>query len=149
MFGITTATMQAGSADFFYFMNEGDKNAVLQQSKRMFNVFSLVSFRFVCLSYEIGSLLYGRAEYNSAIGIISIVAIGYYFYGIYQFSSRLIFYNQNIYISAITLIALLINIVLNVIFIPKYGYKAAAITTLFSYFMMPFLGSFVLKLKNT
>lgn len=60
---------------------------------------------------------------------------------------------RTIYTSIMTLIIGVVNIVLNAIFIPRYGYVAGAYTTVASYFLMFFLAWFfakiVLKQKTT
>lgn len=45
------------------------------------------------------------------------------------------FYKKTLFVSGNSLLAAVCNIVLNYIFIPKYGFVAAAYTTLFSYFI--------------
>ncbi len=45
-----------------------------------------------------------------------------------------------------TIIAAGLNIVLNIIFIPKYGFIAAAYTTLFCYFVLMFVHLFITRI---
>ena len=60
------------------------------------------------------------------------------------------FYKKTLYISLNTIIAAVSNIVLNYIFIPKYGYVAAAFTTVVSYLISFFLHSrYARKLEPT
>ena len=49
------------------------------------------------------------------------------------------------YISLGTIIAAILNIILNLIFIPKYGYIAAAYTTMFCYFVLMFVHLFITR----
>ena len=98
------------------------------------------------LSNNIISIVYGT-NYIQASPVLSI----YVWAGIFVFLgvasgkfllaenyTRIAFYR--------TLFGAVINVVLNIIFIPKYGIKGAAITTLISYFAATF---FIVFMKNT
>ena len=76
--------------------------------------------------------------------IAPVIVGGYVFHGVSSFYNRGIYFKKkNGYLALIVLLSGVINIYLNVQFIPIYGYKAAAYTTLFSYFVMMLLSIFV------
>lgn len=74
-------------------------------------------------------------SYRSGIKIIPVILISYIFsavvtyYSVYPFTS-----GKSIHFMISDLIALIINVALNFIFIPIYGIMGAAFATLFSYF---------------
>ncbi|MFC1505056.1 lipopolysaccharide biosynthesis protein [Thermodesulfobacteriota bacterium] len=79
-------------------------------------------------------------SYYSGYKIIPIVAFGVLIFGLQRnFQVALLIFKRTNYVMYLTLIAGIINIVLNVIFIPKYGYFAAAYTTLLSYLLFAIL----------
>lgn len=74
------------------------------------------------------------AEYREGYRIIPFVALSGFLLGLQQrFQSGLIFYRRTVFILIAVIIAGMINISLNLLFVPLYGYMAAAITTLISY----------------
>ncbi|WP_275887804.1 polysaccharide biosynthesis C-terminal domain-containing protein [Bacillus sp. P14.5] len=76
-------------------------------------------------------------QYYSAIKILPIIITGnifVYYYSIYINYSYYLKKTKTIAVN--TLIAALFNIVANVIFIPKFGYIAAAWTTLAAYILL-------------
>ncbi|MCD6579125.1 oligosaccharide flippase family protein [bacterium] len=90
----------------------------------------------ILFSKEIAMLMANNRYYN-AFGLIPIIVVSYVFVFIYTLYVNFSFYRKKTYlISLNTFLAGAINIVLNYCFIPKYGYKIAAITTLFSYIIL-------------
>ena len=81
-------------------------------------------------------LILGSAKYHDSISCaIPIIAGGYFSY-LYLIPAVVeYYYEKTKYIAICTCLAAIINIVLNYIFIIKYGYVAAAYTTMFTYFL--------------
>lgn len=76
-------------------------------------------------------------NYYSAIYVIPPVVLGTYYIFIYTFFGNIEFYHkQTKYIMFASVISAASNLILNMIFIPKYGFIAAGYTTMFSYFCM-------------
>jgi O-antigen/teichoic acid export membrane protein len=91
------------------------------------------------LSKQIIIIMTGN-EYIDGYRIVPLVALGTFFLGFQQrFQSAFIFYKKTKFIMFSILGSGLLNLVLNFLLIPKYGYMAAAITTLFSYVFLLFL----------
>ncbi|MBN1694609.1 lipopolysaccharide biosynthesis protein [candidate division WOR-3 bacterium] len=79
----------------------------------------------------------GSPEYYEGYRIISFVAVSGLLLGLQQeFQVPLIFKKKTNLIMLSILISGLLNIVLNFIFIPEYGYFAAAVSTLVSYVVL-------------
>ncbi|MBR8700686.1 hypothetical protein IX317_000575 [Fusobacterium sp. DD29] len=74
-------------------------------------------------------------NYHQVIYIIPAVAVSTYYQLIYNLVSNVeFFYLKNKFILISSMIAATLNVILNLIFIPKYGFIAAGYTTLVSYF---------------
>lgn len=79
-------------------------------------------------------------EYYEGYRIIPLVALGAFFLGFQQmFQAGLIFYKKTNFVMYSIIASGLLNLGLNYLFIPQYGYMAAALTTLISYIFLLFL----------
>lgn len=84
-----------------------------------------------------GVYIIGGEEYMSCLEIIPILVLGIFFSSFYFIFSNIEFvYERTKLVFPITLLGAGLNIVLNYIFIPKVGYRAAAYTTLVSYIVV-------------
>lgn len=78
--------------------------------------------------------------YSQAVWIIPPVAASVFFVFIYmQFANVQMYYGENRGITWISLIAAAVNVVLNALCIPRFGYLAAGWTTLASYVLLTLL----------
>ncbi len=126
--------------------NSGNIDLV-RSTNKIFNVlicfFTLV---FIGLGPEAIHIL-GAKDYWSAVWIIAPVALGtlfQYYYSLY--SNVEIFYKKTVMIGLSSIIAAILNVLLNIIFIPQYGYIAAAYTTFVSYFVLMVLHFIMYKI---
>ena len=82
------------------------------------------------------TLLIGSARYEGAVALAVPVMLGGYFSFIYSFAAVVEYYHEKTrYIAMGTLFAAVVNVVLNFLCIRRWGYGAAAYTTLFTYFL--------------
>lgn len=113
--------------------------------KMAINYINLMTYVMVCLIFvspEIVKLLASEA-YWEGISIIPPVVLANYVIFMYSLYVNVEhYYKKTLYITVNTLIAAVCNLVLNYLYIPKYGYFAAAYTTIISYML-----SFVLHSK--
>lgn len=82
------------------------------------------------------------------IGVYCIPALAYSVYLIFiytLFSDLELFYGKNGYVTIVSAVGSVVNIVLNAIFIPEYGFVAAGYTTLASYMVMCFGNYFFVR----
>lgn len=99
-------------------------------------VYGVVCVIITLISPEIIKIL-TTPEYYSAISIMPPIAGGIFLTCLYNlFADVLTYYKKTKYIMVSTLTAALINILLNLLFIPRYGYIAAAYTTLAAYIVL-------------
>lgn len=81
--------------------------------------------------------IFADKRYKEAVYIIPPVIASYFFVMLYAIVSKLEFYYEKTKtIAIVTVLAALINVGLNYIMIPKFGYIAAGYTTLVSYIVM-------------
>lgn len=79
-------------------------------------------------------MIFAPEQYYEAIYVIPPVAASVFFVYLYSLFSNLEFYfEKNIFIMIGSVLAALLNVLLNAIFIPQFGYIAAGYTTLASY----------------
>lgn len=80
-------------------------------------------------------LVLSNSSYLEVVGIIPVLLLGMFFYFLYTVLINVPFYFKKTKIQILpALIAFFLNLVLNFILIPKFGYKIAAWTTCISYF---------------
>ena len=102
-------------------------------------LFSAGVLMLIMIAPEILYIL-GGEEYMQAVYVIPPVMIGYIAQMLYTLYVNIEYYNRKQkQIMAGTLIAAAINIILNLIFIPIFGYIAAAYTTLVGYIVLLFV----------
>lgn len=91
------------------------------------------------LSKPIINIMTGE-RYFEGYKIIPFVTSGILFLGLQQkFQAGLLYYKKTNFIAFAIVLSGLLNLFLNFLFIPRYGYFAAAITTLISYAFLLFL----------
>lgn len=99
----------------------------------------LISIFVMALAPEVVYLFAGN-KYMEAVKVIPPVAASVYFIYIYSmFSNVEYYYQKNILIAFATTISAGLNLVLNYIFIKKYGYVAAGYTTFVCYILLSLL----------
>ena len=88
-------------------------------------------------------MILGGEEYMAAIWVIPAVAASVFFAFFYNVLANIdFFYNDNRFAMKLSMAGAAINVILNLIFIPVFGFVAAAYTTLFSY-MLYAVGHFI------
>ncbi len=140
MNGLLIALHNASVVQYTRMMDEKDNAAISSQVYSIHKMTILAGFFLILFSVDIGTLLAAKASFRNSLTIVPIIVGGYIFYGVALLYSRVFNYKKtNIYLTIILLSAGVINIFLNMAYIPTYGYKAAAYTTLVSYIFMALL----------
>lgn len=119
---------------WFYDALTQEKHEEIRVNIRRYNAaFFLFILLLLTVSPEIARLL-APPEYMCAIKVIPIIIFSYYLQFIYTcYVNFSFFYKKTGLISTGTIIAGVINMVLNYKMIPVFGYEIAAWTTVFSY----------------
>ncbi|XME02207.1 lipopolysaccharide biosynthesis protein [Lachnospiraceae bacterium C1.1] len=130
---ITTA-VDGAWVPWFYF-KLGDKQYDIINEKSKFYIVSMAVIMSVVMliSPEIIILMADSSYWEGIIIIPPIVMSNYviFMYSLYVNIEH--YHKRTMYIMFNTVLAAIINICLNYIFVPQYGYVAAACTTIFSY----------------
>jgi len=101
-------------------------------SRYYFSLLIIAVFLYILYLEPILELLIDP-EYHDGIEILPFIALSLIFFGLFQlYQYGLLFHERTDLISRTVIIAALVNITLNIILIPEYGYMAAAWSTLFS-----------------
>lgn len=125
---------------WLYRMLNEQKNAIIIKMSRIYlYVFTFISILAMLVAPDFMPIL-APAAYMDAKNLIIPILVATYFMFLYSFFANIeIYYKKNKYMAISTMIAALVNIVGNYLFIPVYGYKVAAYTTLASYILLMLL----------
>ena len=100
----------------------------------LLGIVALVNIILIWLAPEAVKIL-AAPEYGEAIWCLVPISVSVYFCFAYTlFVDVEVYFGANRYIAVASVCAAVLNIILNYLFVPKYGYIAAGYTTLFSYF---------------
>ena len=136
---LSTAAGAFGSAWvpwYFQKLKSENHNEIKIYSKNYLDFFTLVTMGFIFISPEIVRFM-GSSDYWIGKYFLPWIIFGCYFIFLYSFPVNYEFYvKKTNYIALGTSLSAIINLVLNFIFIPKYGSFGAALTTLASYFFL-------------
>ena len=100
-----------------------------------FLIVAIVNLILISFAPEMVAI-FAPAEYSAAIWVIPPVSMSVFFSFLYTFFAVFEFYYKKTrYISTATLLGAILNVVLNFLFIKKYGYYSAGYTTLFCFLL--------------
>lgn len=144
---VVLQSMDSSWTSWSYYKYEIHDNNIVKEKSKDYMLFSFnVFIGFVCLAPEVFKLM-ADESYWAGIDMILPLALSMFFLFLYFIPVNLEYYKKKtIFVSLGTIGAALINIVLNVLLIPKYSFSVAAYTTLISYFLL-FMIHFIISLK--
>ena len=147
MVAITANSIDGVWSPWFYEKREKEEQEAIHRGSSLFILIMLViSVGVVMLCPELIRILGGRKYEASVACAIPIVCAGF-FSGIYNIPCLVEYYHEKTGMIAVsTAAAAILNIILNAVFIPRYGYVMASYTTLFTY-MVYFLAHYLLAKK--
>lgn len=142
---VSSSMLQAWNPDYFEYMDTKNYKQLDSDAGKIFSIILFTALFLILFGGEIGMIL-GTKDYYAALPVIPIIVIGYVLNSAFAFYGWNVEYEKkNIYLSITVLAAGGINVVLNVFFIPVFGYFAAAYTTAISYFFMALFAWFTSK----
>ncbi|MBR3614185.1 MAG: oligosaccharide flippase family protein [Clostridia bacterium] len=119
-----------------WFMSKIEKNSIEEINDKALDYIKLITCAMVGLILvgpEILKILASK-EYWEGINIIPPIVLANYFVFMYSLHVNVEhYYKKTLVITVNTIIAAVVNVILNFLFIPKYGYVAAAYTTVIAY----------------
>ena len=114
------------------------KESIRKSSTSLMLAYGIIAIVLTLIAPEIVRVL-ATEEYYEAIYIMPPIAAGIFLTSISNmYSNILVYLKKTKYIMISSGLAAMLNVVLNYIFINKYGYIAAAYTTLFAYIILAF-----------
>jgi len=141
----TDALSNALVPDWFRLMKNHEYGRINLLMEKIFNLTLCIAFAAILFSKELVELLSDK-QYHVALSILPIVIVGYVFDALSKVYLRSIGYtNKVIYVSIVGLITVAFNFILNIIFLPRYGYVAGAYVTVASFFVLFVLAWWVAK----
>jgi O-antigen/teichoic acid export membrane protein len=149
---LSGALLTAWIPVYFKDMDNRDYRKVDSDIDKMFRLVLVGGMFLMFFGEEIGKLL-ADEKYHSGLIIVPVVVFGYIFASLGPYwGINIDFAKKTIWTSIVMLSAGTANILLNAVFIPKYGYIAGAYTTVASYMLMSFMclvvSKFILKLHT-
>jgi len=123
---------------FYKKMSDSSYVTINKVARIYTGVFSMVVLLIVTFAPELGKMM-APEEYWRGLILIPVIALSYHFQFIYTLYVNYVFYMKKMFsISISTILAGLLNIILNLLFIPRFGYQVAAWTTVISYIFLFF-----------
>ena len=117
-------------------LKNNEIDTIKSNSKVLISLSFVLCVGLICVSPELIKIFLTK-DYYPAINLITPICIGFFFQIMYIFFYDVeYFYKKNSQIATYSVMAAILNIILNFIFIKKFGYYAAAYTTLISYFLL-------------
>lgn len=127
----------------FQSIKRRETTALRKNTNLLLILVALLTLAVICVGPEI-ILILGTHEYSEAVWVIPPVACAIFFKFLYPLFANVEFYfKKPKYMTIASLFGAIANIVLNFVFIPIYGYVAAAYTTLVCYILFALAHYFV------
>ena len=140
---ITTSIATVWATWFFKNIDKTNKEKIQIRASQICYAFLALPIIMVSFSPELVFVLGGEAYHQSVYAAIPLIVVGYILF-IYNIIVQAEYYmKKTVYIMTGTMIAAIINVITNSIFIKRYGFVAAAYTTLFSYLCYLILHSLI------
>lgn len=126
-------------------LKERSLSQIQKHVKQLLYLYVLVVFIFIMIAPELIIVLAGE-RYRASIYVVPPVTVSMYFVLLYNFFSILEFYHEKTKAVMICSVSsAILNVILNYVFISKFGYLAAAYTTLVCYVINSLIHAGVVK----
>jgi len=137
------STNQAWVPWFYERMDANNYSAIRKRAKNFRDFFTLAYILILFVSPEIIKVMADKRYWDGLV-IVPYIFMAYYFNLMYSFEVNVEFYTRKTHLVSIgTILGAVINVVLNIVLIPKYGYVIAAVTTVISNFSL-FVFNFII-----
>lgn len=135
---------------FFNLVNEGSSgfHKIRKVSEVAAWIMSALALILAIFSKDLLGLMIHNPAYSEVWTIVPCVVFAYVFQLIYFFYVNVLFLKDTKYIFTITISAVILNVLFNLIFIPLYGFVGCAIACLATYFVKSIIALIVSKMRN-
>ncbi|HDL0875634.1 TPA: oligosaccharide flippase family protein, partial [Enterococcus faecium] len=121
---------------FYGEMSKNNEKKVKKVSNYYLVVFTLITMIVMVVSIDLAKFMAPK-DYYSGLSLVVPITLGYFFQFLYSLPVNAEFYEKKTSFIAIgTVASAIVNILLNMIFIPRLGIIAAGYTTVFTYFLL-------------
>lgn len=121
---------------FYNEMDQKNYEAIKKTSNMYTALFAAATLGAMVVMIDIAKIM-APEEYQVGIPLIIPIMLGFYFQFLYSLPVNAEFYlKKTNYIAIGTIASAVIKVVLNYLFLPRFGYVAAAFTTVVSYFFL-------------
>jgi len=146
---VVTSFNSAWLPIFYKHLKNTSYDNIQNEINKYVKIIFTITFVLSLFSKEIVMIMADKKYYDS-LKIVPIIIVSFAVVYIYTIYANYAFYKKKaVLISLFTVIAGIVNIILNYLYIPIYGYVAAAWSTLFSYIILLLLhylnARFILK----
>ena len=116
-------------------LKNSESHKIGKVSYGILGVIALMNFAVVMVAPEVMGIL-APDSYFAAVWVIPPVTVSVYFTFLYNlFATFEYYYEKTHYVTIATITGAVLNVLLNAVFIPKFGFVAAGYTTLFCYIL--------------
>lgn len=135
---------------FYEKVNEGDHGLkrIKQTADATICLISLIALAMSLFAEEIFDIMISNPAYDGVWKIVPCIVFAYVFQSIYFFFVNVLFLKDTQVIFTITIAAVAVNIGLNLLLIPDFGFVGGAIACLFTYFIKSVMALVVSYIKN-
>ncbi|MGP5430709.1 lipopolysaccharide biosynthesis protein [Enterococcus malodoratus] len=133
---IWSSTNNAWVPWFYNEMEQENDEKIFRVSQYYIYAFTTIALGTMVISIDLAKFM-APPDYHSGLSLVIPISLGYFFQFLYSFPVNTEFYKKKTnYIAFGTVASAVINIILNLIFIPRYGVIAAGYTTTITYFLL-------------
>lgn len=147
---ISNGVNQAYLPWFYDMVNKGPDSylKIKQVSEAAVWGVSSIALVFAIFSKEILGLMIQNPAYSEVWMIVPCVAFAYVFQLIYFFYVNVLFLKDTKYIFTITISSVVVNVLLNLLFIPLYGFVGCALACVCTFFIKSVLSLVISRKRN-
>lgn len=145
--GVIGISLEQAWLPWFFEKFKQSKLTIIKERARIYrNFYTVIYICVLMVSTEIIKVM-AAEDFWGGLDILPWIFMAYYFQFMYALEVNVEFaLKKTILIPLGTIFSAIINIILNILLIPKFGYMAAAITTVISYFLL-FLFHYLMTTK--
>ena len=136
LFIMVWSAVNASFVPYLYRNIEKNDSSIKATTSKIFLVYSILAIVTVYLGPEVVRII-ATEEYLEGLYLMPAIAAGVFFTSLGNLYSNILMYTKSsIFVMISAVIAAIVNVITNFLFIPAFGYIAAAYTTFFSYLIM-------------
>lgn len=147
---VANAINQAYVPWFYEKVNEGKQGLkrIVQTADASICLVSVIAIVMSLFAEEIFGIMIKNPAYNGVWRIVPCIVFAYVFQAIYFFFVNVLFLKDTQFIFIITVTSIFVNIGLNLLLIPEFGFVGSATACLLTYFTKSVMALIVSSIKN-